>query len=42
MSTWAAWTEEAGFKVTRTVEQDMTTAPADTIPAHSIVYATKV
>ncbi|ANP53153.1 SAM-dependent methyltransferase [Streptomyces griseochromogenes] len=42
LSTWAAWIEEAGFKITGTVEQDMTTAPADTIPAHSIVYATKV
>ncbi|WP_234334392.1 acetylserotonin O-methyltransferase [Streptomyces sp. NRRL B-1347] len=41
LSTYRKWLEEAGFRVTRTVAQDLTTMPGALI-AHGILCATKV
>ncbi|MEU9605854.1 methyltransferase [Streptomyces sp. NPDC048057] len=41
LSTYRKWLEEAGFRVTRTVAQDLTTMPGSLI-AHGILCATKV
>ncbi|MDX3537516.1 methyltransferase [Streptomyces sp. MB09-01] len=38
---YVAWIEEAGFTVTSVTEQDTTAFPADTIPAHSVICASK-
>ncbi|QCX80472.1 Multifunctional cyclase-dehydratase-3-O-methyl transferase TcmN [Streptomyces sp. YIM 121038] len=41
LSTYRKWLEEAGFRVTRTVAQDLTALPGSLI-AHGILCATKV
>lgn len=41
LSTYRAWVEECGFKVTKAVTQDLTTMPG-TLIAHGILCATKI
>ncbi|MFC9295004.1 methyltransferase [Streptomyces sp. NPDC057011] len=40
-ATYVSWIKEAGFTVESVTEQDTTAFPADTIPAHSVICATK-
>lgn len=41
LSTYEKWMEECGFKVTKLVSQDLATMPADMIPVHGILVASK-
>jgi SAM-dependent methyltransferase len=41
VSTYEKWMEECGFTVTKVVSQDIRTMPADMIPVHGILCATK-
>ncbi|GGX26808.1 methyltransferase [Streptomyces noursei] len=41
-STYAKWIEDCGYKVTKVISQDLGTMPADMIPVHGIICATKV
>ncbi|EST18938.1 methyltransferase [Streptomyces roseochromogenus] len=40
-ATYASWIAEAGFAIKSITEQDTTAFPADTVPVHSIICATK-
>jgi hypothetical protein len=41
LSTYEKWMESCGFKITKTIAQDIRTMPPDMIPVHGILCATK-
>jgi hypothetical protein len=41
VSTYARWMEACGFKVTKTITQDISTMPPDVIPVHGIICGAK-
>jgi hypothetical protein len=42
VSTYEKWMEACGFKVTKTVTQEISTMPPDVIPVHGIICGTKM
>lgn len=42
VSTYKRWLEEAGFKVTKAMTQDIESMPPDALPLHGILCATKM
>ncbi len=42
VSTYKQWMEACGFQVTKAISQDISTMPADAVPVHGIICATKM